>query len=226
MAHVFISGGTGYLGRRLIPALLSRGHQVRSIARAGSQSKLPFGCGAVTANALDAASFAASIGPSDTFIHLTGAPKPAPWKERQFRAVDLASLRASAAAVKQAGTIRHFIYVSVAHPAPVMRAYIAVRREAEEYLAQAGLVRTILRPWYVLGPGHWWPHALQPFYALASRSEKYREAAARLGLVTLAEMTAALVQAVENPPARYRVIEVPEIRSRARELSPVAASDL
>ena len=213
MADVFISGGTGYLGSQLIPALLLRGHQVRSIARPGSESKLPPGCGAVLANALDAASFATDIAPSDTFIHLTGTPKPAPWKERQFRAVDLASLRASAGAVKGAGTIRHFIYVSVAHPAPIMRAYIAVRREAEESLAKDALIRTILRPWYVLGPGHWWPYALQPFYALASRWEKHRDAAARLGLVTLAQMTAALVQAVENPPGRYRVIEAPEIRS-------------
>ncbi len=220
MAEVFISGGTGYLGGELIPALLSRGHQVRSISRPGSESKLPLGCGPVTANALDASSFAAAIAPADTFIHLTGTPKPAPWKERQFRAVDLPSLRASADAVTRAATIRHFIYVSVAHPAPIMRAYIAVRREAEEYLEQAGLVRTILRPWYVLGPGHWWPYALKPFYALASRSEKHREAAARLGLVTLGQMTATLVHAVENPPTRYRLIEVPEIRS---SLDPAAA---
>ena len=63
MADVFISGGTGYLGSQLIPALLSRGHQVRSIARPGSESKLPPGCGAVLANALDAASFATDIAP-------------------------------------------------------------------------------------------------------------------------------------------------------------------
>ena len=220
MADVFVSGGTGYLGRSLIPELLARGHRVRSIVREGSESKLPRGCGPAVGNALDAATFARDVPPSDTFIHLTGTPKPAPWKEKQFRAVDLVSLRASVDAAARSGSIRHFIYVSVAHPAPIMRSYIAVRQEAEEYLGRFMPSRTILRPWYVLGPGHWWPYALTPFYALAARMETHREAAARLGLVSLAEMTAALVQAVENPPPGCRVADVPAIRAAARYIAP------
>ena len=88
-----------------------------------------------------------------------------------------------------------------------MRAYIAVREECEEYLARHVAIRTVLRPWYVLGPGHWWPYALKPFYALAPR-----EAAERLGLVTLEQMTAALVHAVENPSEGCRLVDVPAIR--------------
>ncbi len=218
MADVFISGGTGYLGRQLIPELLARGHAVRSIVRRGSEGKLPAGCRAAPADALGAATFSGAIAPADTFIHLTGTPKPAPWKERQFRAVDKVSLEASVDAAVRAGTIRHFIYVSVAHPAPIMRSYIAVRRECEEYIAQRMAVRTILRPWYVLGPGHWWPYALKPFYALAARSAAHRESAGRLGLVTLREMTAALVQAVENPPGQLRIVDVPGIRAAAAAL--------
>jgi len=48
-----------------------------------------------------------------------------------------------------------------------MRAYIAVRKECEAILAASGLTTTILRPWYVLGPGHRWPVILLPFYRLA-----------------------------------------------------------
>jgi hypothetical protein len=40
-----------------------------------------------------------------------------------------------------------------------------------------------------------------------------REGARRLGLVTLAQMTRALVHAVENPPPAGRIMEVPEIRA-------------
>jgi uncharacterized protein YbjT (DUF2867 family) len=215
MADVFISGGTGYLGRQLIPQLLARGHGVGSIARPGSESKLPNGCRSATADALTASTFTAAIAPADTFIHLTGTPKPAPWKEREFRAVDKPSLEASVDAAVRSGTVRHFIYVSVAHPAPIMRAYIAVRRECEECLSRRVAVRTILRPWYVLGPGHWWPYALKPFYALAARSATHRDTAARLGLVTLPEMTAALLEAVENPPEGQRIVDVPGIRAAA-----------
>jgi uncharacterized protein YbjT (DUF2867 family) len=35
-----------------------------------------------------------------------------------------------------------------------MKAYVRVRQECEEILRESGLACTILRPWYVLGPGH------------------------------------------------------------------------
>jgi len=209
--RVFITGGTGYLGRRLIPALLGRGHEVRALARPGSESRLPAGCETVPGNALVEASFATRVAPADTFVHLVGVSHPAPWKERQFREVDLASARASAVAARTAG-IRHFIYLSVAQPAPVMRAYVAIRAECEAHIAASGLPATFVRPWYVLGPGHRWPLALIPFYALAERLPATRDTARRLGLVTLQEMIHALVQAVENPPAGARILGVQEIR--------------
>lgn len=223
VASVFISGGTGYLGRHLLPVLLARGHAVASLVRPGSEARVPPGCHVVPGDALRASAFGCALAGYDTFIHLTGTPKPAPWKERQFRAVDLPSLMASADAAAAPGSgVRHFIYVSVAQPAPIMRAYVTVRQEAEAYLERAGFARrTVIRPWYVLGPGHWWPYALKPFYALAARSARYREEAERLGLVTIEEMTAALVRAVEQPPetAGPRIIGTREIRGAAAALS-------
>ena len=79
---------------------------------------------------------------------------------------------------------------------------------------------TVLRPWYVLGPGHWWPYALVPAYKLMESLPPTRDAALRLGLVTHAEMTRALVWSIENPQPGQRVLSVPEIRAKARELRP------
>src|SRR5712692_58469 len=185
---IFITGGTGYLGRSLIPKLLQQGHAVRALARPGSERKLPFGSAAVPGNALDAASFAVQVNPADTFVHLVGVSHPAPWKAEQFRAVDLASVRASVAAARDAG-VRHFVYVSVAHPAPVMKAYIEARAECEALIAAAGLHATILRPWYILGPGHRWPVILKPLYWLFEHLPSTADSARRLGLVTLEQMT-------------------------------------
>jgi uncharacterized protein YbjT (DUF2867 family) len=94
----------------------------------------------------------------------------------------------------------------------MMHAYIEARSACEDRLRASGLSATILRPWYVLGPGHRWPYALIPFYWLAECIPSKREAARRLGLVTVAQMVNALVQAVENPPKGIKVMEVPEIR--------------
>jgi len=212
MPHtVFITGGTGYLGRRLIPRLLARGHRVRALARPGSTSKVPDGCEIVTGDPFSRPTFAHAIAPADTYVQLVGVPHPSPSKARQFVEIDLRSAVESIAAAKGAG-IAHFVYVSVAQPAPVMHAYQAARGEAERVLAASGLNHTILRPWYVLGPGHRWPYVLRPAYWLLEQLPATREAAKRLGLVTLDQMVNALVDAVENPPAQSRLVEVPEIR--------------
>ena len=208
---VFIAGGTGYIGKRLIPLLTQRGHTIRALIRKGSEGKLPPNCTLVMGDALDKSSFASQIATADTFIQLVGVAHPRPSKAEQFRKIDLVSARESVAAAVEA-KIQHFIYLSVAHPAPAMKAYIEVRMEGEALLKTSGLNATILRPWYVLGPGHRWPYALIPFYWICELLPSTREGARRLGLVTLKQMLAALAQAVENPPSGIRILEVLEIR--------------
>lgn len=212
MPHtVFVTGGTGYLGRRLIPQLLARGHSVRTLARPGSISKVPDGSEIVSGDPLDRSTFEHAIAPADTYVQLVGVPHPSPSKARQFVEIDLRSAVESIAAARSAG-IAHFVYVSVAQPAPVMQAYRAARSEAERALVASGLNHTILRPWYVLGPGHRWPYLLLPAYWLLEHLPATREAAQRLGLVTLDQMVNALVDAVENP-AQSRLVAVPEIKA-------------
>jgi uncharacterized protein YbjT (DUF2867 family) len=219
MARVFITGGTGYLGQALIPRLTERGHAVEALVREGSQANLPSKCEPALGDALDARTFEHHVPPADTFVQLVGVAHPGPSKAKQFRTVDLVSVRESVAAATKAG-IRHFVYVSVAQPAPVMKEYQAVRAEGEALIRRAGLKATILRPWYVLGPSHWWPYLILPGYWLFEALPVTREGARRLGLVTLAQMVEALVRAVEEPAEGIRVVEVPEIRSGAAEPRP------
>jgi uncharacterized protein YbjT (DUF2867 family) len=212
--HVFVAGGTGYIGRRLLPLLLTRGHRVRALARSGSESRVAAGCEVTIGDPLDRRTFTDAIVPCDTFVQLVGVPHPSPRKAQQFIDIDLRSARESIAAAREQ-RVAHFIYVSVAQPAPAMRAYQEARHLAEEALAAAGLTRTIVRPWYVLGPGHRWPYLLLPVYAALEALPSTRDTARRLGLVTLPQMVATLVDAVEHPPAVERLVEVPEIRKRS-----------
>ena len=212
--RVFVTGATGYIASALIPALLARNHGVRALVRRGSWRTLHAGALAIHGNALDAVSFRDAIAPADTFVHLIGTPHPSPTKAQQFIDVDLVSIHAALDAAMHA-RVRHFIYLSVAHPAPIMGDYIAVRKQGETLVRQSGLPATIVRPWYVLGPGHYWPLALAPFYGVLERIPATREFARRLGLVTINEMTAALVRAVEDPPDTLRILNVPDIRAGA-----------
>jgi len=208
---VFVAGGTGYVGRPLIARLRERGHNVRALVRPGSERKLPAGCTPVGGDALHAESYAAAIAPADTFVQLVGVAHPSPAKAAQFRTIDFVSASGAFRGAKQAN-VQHFVYLSVAHPAPVMKAYVQVRSECEAALRETGMNATILRPWYVLGPGHRWPYALLPMYWLMELLPATRTGAQRLGLVTLAQMVNALVTAVENPCRGVHIVEVPEMR--------------
>jgi uncharacterized protein YbjT (DUF2867 family) len=216
--RVFIAGGTGYIGSSLIPILLERGHRLRVLVRPGSKAKLPAECEVVSGNALDANTYRQVIRPADTFIHLVGVPRPSPAKAAQFRAIDLVSAREAISACAELG-MRHFIYLSVAHPAPFMKDYIAVRAECEQMIQERHLNSTIVRPWYVLGPGHRWPYILLPFYKVCEWLPFTRAGALRLGLVTLEQLILALVEAVESPAQGTTIVGVPEIRSAGSRLS-------
>ena len=60
--EVFLTGGTGFLGRSLAAELLRRGHRVRALARPGSESRVVQGCEVVHGDALRAETYAANIG--------------------------------------------------------------------------------------------------------------------------------------------------------------------
>ena len=134
---VVLTGGTGYLGTRLAERLLARGHRVRLLVRSSAAGRSAAGAEAIIGNALDSESIATALQPGDTLVHLVGTAHPNPSKAAEFEAVDLASIRAAASAASRTA-IAHLVYVSVAQPAPVMRAYVAARAEGEALIRASG----------------------------------------------------------------------------------------
>jgi uncharacterized protein YbjT (DUF2867 family) len=211
---VLVTGGTGYVGRPLVESLVAaRPPRARAVppgialARAGRRP-------AVDGDALAATSIAAAAVDDGTLVHLVGTPHPNPSKAAEFERVDLASLRASVAAARAAG-IAHLVYVSVAQPAPVDARLFGRARARRGGHRAVAVTATIVRPWYVLGPGHRWPTMLVPVVKVLEWLPWTRAAARRLGFVTLRADGDALVHAVEHPPApaERRIVDVPAIRA-------------
>jgi len=211
-SRICITGATGYLGRALCQTLDRS--RVLALIRTGGAARLEPGVASRELDVFDPDQLERALAPGDTLVHLIGTPHPNPRKAAEFQRVDLASVRASAAAAARA-RVAHFIYVSVAQPAPVMHAYVEARQAGEAAIAAAGLTATILRPWYVLGPGHRWPYLLLPLYGVAELVPGWRDVARRLGMVTLAQMSRALLRAIAAPPpsGTRRVLDVAGIRA-------------
>ena len=165
----------------------------------GSENKLPSGALPVLGNALDGASFAGAIPPGATVVHLVGTPHPNPAKAtgiptRRSR-IDQGHLAAA-----QRSAVRHLVYVSVAHPAPVMQAYIAARQEGELLVRTSGIRATIV------SHGTSWGRVIAGLicwcrvYAILRWFPTARDGAERLGLVTRRAMIATLVRDRQASP--------------------------
>ncbi len=208
---LFITGGTGYIGSRTIPELIKAGFEIKALARKESEKRLPQGCIPVTGNALDRKSYEGAVSGCDTFIHLIGVHHPGPGKKNLFKEIDLVSIEQAVPAAVSAG-VKHFIYLSVAHPAPVMKEFVEVRMKGEELIHKSGLIASFIRPWYVLGPGHYWPYLILPLYKLFEIIPSAKETAQRLGLVTINQVVRCLGHAAGNPPHSTKIYNVPDIK--------------
>lgn len=209
--NIFITGSTGYIGSRVIPELIIHGYEVNALVRKGSESKLPVDCNIILGNALDKNSYEDTVKSCNTFIHLVGVPHPGPGKGEEFKKIDLVSIELAVSAALNAG-VKHFIYLSVAQPAPVMKDFIEVRRKGEDLLRQSGMNVSFIRPWYVLGPGHYWPYILIPFYKLFELIPSAKETALRLGLVKINQIVKCISYSVQNPPDGIRIYHVKDIK--------------
>ncbi len=185
---------------------------------------MPQGCEIVHGDALRAETYAAGIAPADTFVHLVGVAHPSPSKAEEFRKIDLVSCREAVNAAKQAG-ISHFVYLSVARPAPMMKAYQAVRAEGEAMIIASGIPASFVRPWYVLGPGRSWPRILQPFYAMARLLPADARRCESPGAGHAGADDADVGVGRGNPPEQLQVFEPPQIKLGGRVASKSSASD-
>lgn len=190
---------------------------VKALIRKQSAHKLPPGCEAVIGNALDASTYQHLVPEHCIFIHLVGVPHPSPRKKEAFRAIDGVSIREAALAASLAH-VQHFIYMSVSqYPSQLMKEYQLVRAMGEKLITHTCIPSTIIRPWYVLGPGHWWPVLLLPFYGLATLFPASRTQAREQGLVTIGQMINALIYAVHNTAEGSVIYTVPDIRQIASQ---------
>jgi nucleoside-diphosphate-sugar epimerase len=121
--RVFVAGGTGVIGRRLVPQLIAAGHQVTATTRRAEKAELLRSLGATPAvlDALDPEAVMAAVravAPDVVMNQLTELPprwdprKLGPWYARTSR-LRVEGTRHLLAACRAAGA-RRFVYQSIA----------------------------------------------------------------------------------------------------------------
>jgi uncharacterized protein YbjT (DUF2867 family) len=155
MSTVVIVGGHGKVALRLAEALTGRGHTVRSTIRAESHGPDIERTGAepylLDIEGSEAEDFAEVFGGADAVVFSAGAGGDGNIDRK--RTVDLEGSLKSIAGARIAG-ISRFVQVSAfgvdtplqADAAPVWRAYVEAKRDADTALRASGLDWTVVRP--------------------------------------------------------------------------------
>jgi uncharacterized protein YbjT (DUF2867 family) len=144
---ILVTGGTGTLGRLVVPRLRDAGCDVRVLSRpshngAEASKEASQGVEVVTGDLATGEGIQTAVEGTEIIVHLAGTPKG-----DEVKAAHLVG------AASQAGT-RHLVYISVvgADRIPVvsgvdraMFGYFAAKRAAEQTIADSGLGWTTLR---------------------------------------------------------------------------------
>jgi uncharacterized protein YbjT (DUF2867 family) len=149
--RILVLGATGYVGGRLAPRLVERGHVVRALARNPQRLEgVPWAdqVEVVEGDLADADSVRAAMQDVDVVYHLVHSMSAGGDFERE----ELAEARNVAAAAKDAG-VRRIVYLGGLHPDGELSQHLRSRVAVGEALLDSGVPTIVLQAGIVIGSG-------------------------------------------------------------------------
>jgi uncharacterized protein YbjT (DUF2867 family) len=134
MTKVLVTGGTGTLGREIVPRLLAGDYQVRVMSRRaqGASAKVEW----AQANLSDGTGLAEAVQGVDAIIHAASSPMGS--------GVDVDGTQSLLRHAREAG-VAHFVYISIVGIEQIEFSYYRSKLAAEQAIENSGVPWTILR---------------------------------------------------------------------------------
>jgi uncharacterized protein YbjT (DUF2867 family) len=143
---VLVTGATGFIGRRLVPALVEQGHDVRAMTRRPDDYD---GAGtAVGGDVSDPTSLTDPLAGADVAIYLVHS-----LDDPDFERKDAEAARTFAAAAADAGVSQIVYLGGLGDDDGELSPHLRSRREVEELLGSTGVPVTALRAGIIVGAG-------------------------------------------------------------------------
>jgi len=151
--RVLVTGGTGFVGQRIVHALRARGHDVRALVRDPSAAGrlAAWSCDLVQGDVTDRESLERATDGVAAAVHLVSIIKGKP---ADFERIMEQGTRDLLAAAEAAG-VRRFVLMSALGTSEANRAlvpYFRAKWEMEQAAAAASMEHVVFRPSFVFGP--------------------------------------------------------------------------
>lgn len=150
--RVALIGGTGFVGRYLVDALLTARHEVSLLVRSGSELKLEniSRCHVVHGDLASQSALEQTLSNCDAVIYNVGILREFPSLGVTFEALQYEGLVGVVNAAKKCA-VRRLLLMSANGVTPTGTAYQQSKYRAEQHALQSGLAATIFRPSVIFG---------------------------------------------------------------------------
>jgi uncharacterized protein YbjT (DUF2867 family) len=206
---ILLTGGTGFIGSRIVRALRVEDRAVRALVRdqADAGRLQALGCETVVGDMTDAASLRAAVEGCDTVIHLVAIIQGKP---SEFDRVMTQGTRDLVAAAQEAG-VRRFVLMSALgfdDQTKDLVPYYRAKWQMEQDVKASGLEHVIFRPSFVFGPGAGALEQFKKIAKLAPVTPIVGPGTQRIQPIWVDDVAAYYAAAVDKPEAANRTFEL------------------
>ena len=150
-ATVLVTGASGYVGRRLVPALLGAGFAVRALVRDPGAVTLPAGAEVIAGDVTDPASLTRAVGGASIVVNLAAITADRKPPRGGYDAVNAEGPINVVAAAKHAAVERIVQIGGIDTSTGTPGRYLAGRRRGEAAVIDSGIPWAILQPSIMFG---------------------------------------------------------------------------
>jgi uncharacterized protein YbjT (DUF2867 family) len=208
---ILVTGGTGFVGRHVVHAVVERGERVRCLVRdpadAGARELRDRGAEIVHGDMTDAGSLRGAVEGCSAVVHLVAIRQGRP---EQFERIMVRGTRDLVAAAQEAG-VRRFVLMSalgVSEDTKDLVPYYGAKWEQDRMVQASGFEWVVFRPSFVFGR----EGGLLPTFArmarLAPVTPIVGSGTQRIQPIWVEDVAAFFAGAVRAPEAARRVFEI------------------
>jgi NADH dehydrogenase len=207
MAQIFLTGGSGFIGRFVLDQLVDSGHEIRMLVHRSRPAPLHPSCRIINGDLLEPDGYVAELRGVDAVLHMAAATGRASRAEHERINADGTRAVVDACARAGVGRLLFISSIAVRFPDAPHYHYAAAKRAAEDIVRGSGLAFSILRPTIVLGPGSPIGTALRSLARLPVMPI-FGDGRARVQPVDVRDLAAVITSVLHHDRFRNEVAEV------------------
>ncbi len=150
---IFLSGGSGFVGRHLVDELLRCGHEIRMLVHRRGPGAPAAGIEVVEGDAVRQECVTEAAAGCDAVINLVGIIREFPGRGITFERLHVQATAHMLEAARRAGVSRYLQMSALGTRPGAVSRYHQTKFRAEELVRSSGLDGTIFRPSLIYGPG-------------------------------------------------------------------------